>query len=113
MSSTNGATVLQQLDLAGIPAAPTTRSWLQQLRDYQRESREQDGLILKAQAAALLEVSTPRVHQMVSQGLLEEFRHFNKNLISARQVEALFRAKRTDGTPGQLISSALKATFRG
>jgi len=109
----NGATVLQQLELAGIPAEPTDRSWLTQLRDYQRESREQDGLILKAQAAALLEVSTPRVDQMVKAGLLQEFTHFKKNLISARQVEALFRAKRTTGTAGSLISSALKATFKG
>ena len=107
------ATVLQQLELAGIPAQPTSRSWLTQLRDYQRDVREQDGLITKQQAVALLGVSPTRITQFIKQGLLQEFPHFKKDLVSAKQCEALYRAKREPGARGQLISSALKASFKG
>ncbi len=107
------ATVLQQLELAGIPAEPTTRSWLKQLRDYQRDVKEQDGLITKQQAVALLEVSPARITQLIKQGLLNEFTHFKKDLVSAKQCEALYRAKREGGAKGRLISSALKASFNG
>ena len=107
------ATVLQQLELAGIPAQPTTRSWLTQLRDYQRDVREQDGLITKQQAVALLEVSPARITQLIKQGLLQEFPHFKKDLVSAKQCEALYRAKREGGAKGRLISNALKASFKG
>ncbi len=113
MSQPSENTVLQQLTLAGIPCEPKTKGWLGKIRAYQRDSREQDGLITKAQAAALLELSNTRVHQLVSEGLLDEFAHFGKTLISARQAEAVYRANRTGGAEGRLITSALRATLKG
>lgn len=106
-------TVLQQLTLAGIPCEPKSLGWLGKLRAYQKDLKEQDGLITKAQCAALLELSNTRVHQMVKEGLLKEFTHFGKTLISARQAEAVYRADRKGGAEGRLITSALKATIQG
>ena len=106
-------TVLQQLELAGIPAETKSKGWIAQLRAYQKDSNEQGGLITKGQAVALLELSATRVTQLLSQGLLEEFEHFGKKLVSANQCEALYRAKREGGAQGRLISKALKASFKG
>ena len=108
-----GATVLQQLELAGIPAEKKGGGWIARLRAYQKDAKNNGGLITKGQAAALLELSTGRVSQLLNQGLLLEFEHFGKKLVSANQCEALHRAKREGGAQGRLISKALKATFKG
>ena len=114
-SADNGSaeTVLQQLTLAGIPVEPKSTGWIASIRAYRKDSAEEGGLVMKSQAAALLEVTVPRISQMTNAGLLDEFEHFGKKMISARQIEALHRARRTTGKKGALISSALKATFRG
>ena len=111
----DGNTVLQQLTLAGIPCEPRpeAKGWLGKIRAYRKDTKEQDGLITKAQACALLEISKTRMVQMCEEGLFDEFVHFDKKLISARQAEAVYRAKCAPGPRGALITSALKATFRG
>ena len=108
-----GTTVLQQLELAGIPAEKKGAGWIARIRAYQKDSKNQGGLITKGQAAALLELSSTRISQLLKQGLLIEFEHFGKKLVSANQCEALYRAKREGGAQGRLISKALKASFKG
>ena len=85
------------------------------LEAYQRDSQREGGLMTKALAATVLNVSHQRVCQLVEEGRFGVFRHFDKDFLSTNQVKGLFAEERKAGRPWKTPSrlSLLKAAFKG
>lgn len=78
---------------------------LAQLRAYQKDSKEQGGLMLQAQAAMALDISTPRMSELIKNGTFVTFTHFKKHLISADQVLAWGKLQKCSGPKGAHIKA--------
>ena len=81
------------------------RGVLAQLRAYQKDSKEQGGLMLQAQAAMALEISTARMSELVTEGTFQRFTHFKKHLLSANQVVAWGKLQKCSGPKGAHIKA--------
>ena len=75
---------MDQAVLAGLEEFMGTESSdpsvLKQVKAYQRDTERTGGLLLQSQAAAILDISTASIADLVKRGKLDTFTHFGKNL---------------------------------
>jgi hypothetical protein len=85
---------------------------LAELRQMSRVSKEQEGLLNHAQAAAVLDVSTRRVGELVELGRLTRHDFLGRTYVSVREVlqrrEADVKAGRPLRSIGQRIRTAAR-----
>ncbi len=79
--------------------------FMDQVRAWQKDTKEQGGLMLQAQAAMALEISTPRISELVTEGTFQRFTHFKKHLLSANQVVAWGKLQKCSGPKGAHIKA--------
>ena len=103
----------QQLDLANFldPDTKLTDKMLEGIRAYQKDSEEQGGLVTQAQAAGVLDLSQPRMHELQKNGTLPIFEHFGKKLIGVETLIAYGKLQKLDGGTGAAIARAFKAEY--
>lgn len=98
--------------------ARITRETRKELEAYQRDSGREGGLISKALAATILDVSHQRVCQLVESGCFSVFHHFDKEFVSIKEVKAFLLVERKAGRPWkrpsnlQLLKAALRDTLK-
>ena len=92
---------MDQAVLAGLEefmgAESSDPSVLKQVKAYQKDTERTGGLLLQSQAAAILDISTASIADLVKRGKLDTFTHFGKNLVSADQVVAWGKLKAGSG----------------
>ncbi len=79
--------------------------FMDQVRAWQKDTKEQGGLMLQAQAAMALEISTARMSELVTEGTFQRFTHFKKHLLSADQVLAWGKLQKCSGPKGAHIKA--------
>ena len=85
---------------------------LAELRQMSRVSKQEEGLLNHAQAAAVLEVSTRRIGELVELGKLTRHNFLGRTYVSVREVlerrEADVKAGRPSRSIGQRIRTAAR-----
>lgn len=101
--------VSEQLNLADFMDVKNASSEQMELvRAYQKDSKEQGGLVPHQMANAILGVSKSRCDQLVKAGTLDNFEHFGKKLISCDQLIAYCKLEKISGSFGSTLVRALK-----
>ena len=94
----------KQLEITDFMTEPTANDRrLAEIRKFQKDSKEQGGLITAAQAGLCLNMDTSNVHKLLNDGRLKVFIHFGKKLVSADQVIEYAKVERISGKRGQMI----------
>jgi hypothetical protein len=83
---------------------------LAELRAMSEASGREEGLLNYAQAALTLEISAPRVAELVSLGKLSGFKFFGRTYVSVREVLARREADIKAGRPKRNFVQRLKVT---
>ncbi len=86
-----------QLTFDGCEEAPLLESG--GFSEFRKQSVEEDGLFLPAQAAIALDVHPSRVLQLMDAGILRTWDFFGKRYLSCREVGARRRAEVKGGRP--------------
>jgi hypothetical protein len=105
--------VSEQLNLPDfVDVENASAEQMEKVHAYQKDSEEQGGLLTKAQANAVLGVSSSRVAQLVKAGTLESYEHFGKELISCDQLIAYAKLEKISGSLGSTLVRLFKNSLQ-
>ena len=88
------------------------RKLLAEVRQMSRVSEQQEGLLNHAQAAAILEVSTRRVGELVKLGKLTRWDFLGRTYVSVREVLDRREADVKAGRPLRSMAQRIRAAGR-
>ena len=103
-----------QIEFAGIAADKNVKQgvWTK-IKAYREDTKATGGLMLKAQACVLLEITDGRMSQLVKDGRFTLYTHFGKEMVGADEIVEYARIKKISGTGGAKQKAAWKATKAG
>lgn len=92
-------------DLASYADEGRAPGVLDSLKAYQKDSKEQGGLMLQTQGAMALGVSSPRMAELIKEGTIQTFEHFGKRLVGGDQILAWGKLQKCSGPKGAHIKA--------
>jgi len=101
----------EQLDFEGIKSdANVKKGMWSQISAYRKDSKETGGLVLRAQAGAVLEISPSRMYQLVKDDRFQIYEHFGKEMFGADEIIEYARIAKISGKGGVAQKKAWDAT---
>jgi len=85
---------------------------LAELRQMSRVSQREEGLLNHAQGAAVLEVSTRRIGELVELGKLTRYDFLGRTYVSVREILERREADVKAGRPSRSIAQRIRAAAR-
>jgi hypothetical protein len=98
----NYAAEASQIEFSDMPRAQNrfVRAWEETKSDYQafkRDFEHEEALLMVSMVAKLIGVHRSRIHQLLSEGKLTKFEHFDLIYVSKREVLAWLYSERDKG----------------
>jgi hypothetical protein len=99
-----------QMLLDGSEEAPAKER--EGFMQFMKVSQQEEGLFLPAQAAQALDVSHPRVLQLMAAGQLRKWEFFGKRYVSCREVKHRRDSDVKNGRPKRSFGARLKSAVK-
>jgi hypothetical protein len=91
---------------------PRVKRLLVEVRQMSRVSQREEGLLNHAQAAAVLEVSTRRIGELVELGKLTRWDFLGRTYVSVREVLERREADVKAGRPARSVAQRIRAAAK-
>ena len=106
-----GGITADQLHFEGIQSDKNVKTGMwSQIKAYKADSEKTGGLVLRAQAGAVLEISPSRMYQLVKDGRFQIYTHFEKEMFGADEIIEYARIAKISGKGGVAQKRAWDAT---
>ena len=76
-----------------------------EIKAYQKDAREQGGLITQAQACMVLGIDDGNITRIIKDGRLSVYKHWGKRLLSADEVVEFAKLNRMNGHQGSVLKA--------